>query len=87
MPGKCIAVTDVHVISPQGILTKRKGEAIPLQAWTGPKQLQEAQTTRISRKSAHGGGKAVSPTHRPPLPPIRHPWYSFLLEAEPTPRP
>ena len=53
-----------------------KGKAIPLQAWGG---------SQISRQSAHEGGKAVSPTHRPPLPPRKYSWYSFLLEAESTP--
>ena len=33
------------------------------------------------------GGKVVSPTHRPPLPPRKYSWYSFLLEAESTPGP
>jgi hypothetical protein len=33
----------------------------------------------MSRQSAHEGGKFVSPTHRPPLPPPRE---IFLLEAE-----
>ena len=37
-----------------------KGKEISLQAWTGPE---------VSRQSAHEGGKAVSPTHRPPLRP------------------
>ena len=40
---------------------------------------------QISRQSAHEGGKVVSPTHRPPLPPGN--WYSFLLEADSTPEP
>lgn len=31
--------------------------------------LQEVEPRRISRQSAHGGGWAVSLTHRPPLPP------------------
>jgi hypothetical protein len=39
---------------------------------------------RIYRQSAHEGGKVVSPTHRPPLPPRKYSWYSFLLEAEST---
>ena len=43
--------------------------------------------SQISRQSAHEGGKAVSPTHRPPLPPRKYSWYSFLLEAESTPGP
>jgi hypothetical protein len=40
--------------------------------------------SQISRQSAHEGGKVVSPTHRPPLPPRKYSWYSFLLEAEST---
>jgi hypothetical protein len=28
--------------------------------------------------------RSVSPTHRPPLPPRKYSWYSFLLEAEST---
>ena len=43
--------------------------------------------SHISRQSAHEGGKVVSPTHRPPLPPSKYSWYSFLLEAESTPGP
>ena len=43
--------------------------------------------SQISRQSAQKGGKVVSPTHRPPLPPRKHSWYSFLLEAESTPGP
>jgi len=34
---------------------------------------------------AQDGGKVVSPMHRPPLPPRKYSWYSFLLEAESTP--
>ena len=42
---------------------------------------------RISRQSAHEGGKVVSPKPRPPLPPSKKSWYLFLLEAELTPGP
>jgi len=42
--------------------------------------------SQISRHSAHEGGKVVSPTHRPLLPPTKYSWYSFLLEAESTPK-
>jgi hypothetical protein len=31
--------------------------------------------------------KVVSPKHRPPLPPRKYSWYSFLLESESTPGP
>ena len=45
---------------------------------------------RVSRKlsfpdfmtTAQDGGKVVGLTHRPPLPPRKCSWYSFLLEAE-----
>jgi hypothetical protein len=43
--------------------------------------------SQISRQSAHVGGKVVSHTYRPPLPPRKYSWYSFLLEAESTPGP
>ena len=39
--------------------------------------LQEVEAPRISRQSAHEGGKIV----------MRHLWYSFLSEAKSTPWP
>ena len=39
---------------------------------------------QISRQLANEGGKVVSPTHQPPLPRRKYPWYSVLLEAEST---
>ena len=36
----------------------------------------------LSRHSAHEGGKALSPTHRPPLLPRKYSWYIILLAAE-----
>jgi len=35
--------------------------------------------SQISRQSAHEGGKVVSPTHRPPLPPRKCSWYSLPI--------
>ena len=46
----------------------------------------KVEVHRLSRQLAHAGGN-VSSTHRPPLPPSRYPWYSFLFEAEQTPGP
>ena len=37
--------------------------------------------------TAQDGGKVVTLTHRPPLPPRKYSWYSFLLEAQSTPGP
>jgi hypothetical protein len=41
---------------------------------------------QISRLSAHGGGKVLSPTHQPSLTIRKYSWFSFLLEAESKPR-
>ena len=46
--------------------------------------LQKVEAPRISRKSAHEGGKIVNPPHPPPLQPMTYSWYSFLLEAKST---
>ena len=48
--------------------------------------LQEVEAPRISEQSAYEGGN-ISPTHRPPLPPMEDPWHSFLLQDESTPGP
>jgi hypothetical protein len=64
---------------------KGKGKAeVPLHAWSG----QEVSTKlRFSdfMTTAQDGGKVVSLMHRPPLPPWKYTWYSFLLEGESTP--
>jgi hypothetical protein len=51
----------------------------PGQALIAPGELD-------SRQSPHEGGKVVGPTYRPPLPPRKYFWYSFLLEAKVNPR-
>jgi len=51
-----------------------KGKSVPLQAWSGPEgsnQFQDFMTT------AQDGGKFVSLTHRPPLPPGNTPGTHF----------
>jgi len=50
------------------MLIKGKGKAVPLQVWSGPEgskmfRFQDFMTT------GQDGGKVVSLTHRPPLPP------------------
>jgi hypothetical protein len=49
-----------------------------------PLAVQETDVPRISKQSAHKGGKIVSPMHRPPLPPEKDPLYWFLLETHST---
>jgi len=58
-----------------------EGKLIQLLTWRGLLGLQEGEALRISRQSAHEGGKVVSPKHWPLLPLRRYPSYSFLLEA------
>jgi len=47
---------------------KKKAKAVPLQAWGGP---EGSRTLRFPdfMTIAQDGGKVVSLTHRPPLPP------------------
>ena len=45
-----------------------KGKAAPLQVWSGPKGSRKLRFPDFITK-AQDGGKVVSITHRPPLPP------------------
>jgi hypothetical protein len=53
-----------------------KGKAVPLQAWSGP---EDSRTLRLPdyMTKAQDGGKVVSLTHRPPLPPGNVPGTHF----------
>jgi hypothetical protein len=53
-----------------------------------PFGLQEVDALRFYRQLTYEGSKDVSPRHRLPLRthPSKYSWYSFLLEAESTPR-
>jgi len=64
-------------------LFKGKGKAVPLQAWSGPEDSRKFRFPDFMT-TAQDGGKVVSLTRRPPLPPRKCSWYSFLLEAEST---
>jgi len=63
-----------------------KGKAVPLQAWSGPEGSRILGFPDFM-KTAQDVGKVVSLRHRPPYPPRKYTWYSFLLEAESTPGP
>ena len=62
---------------------KGKGKAVPLQAWSGPEDSRKLRFPDFMT-TAQDGGKFVSVTRRPPLPPRKCTCYSFLLEAEST---
>ena len=55
---------------------KGKGKSVPLQAWTGPEGSRNIIFPDFDT-TAHDGGKVVSPTHRPPLPPGNTPGTHF----------
>ena len=63
-----------------------KVKSVPLQAWIGPEGSRKLRFPDYMT-TAQDGGKVVSLTHRPPLPPRKCSWYSFPLEVESTPGP
>ena len=57
----------------EGLLHERTVKSVrrqnyPSRGQDKPIGMQEVEAPRISRQSAHEGGKVVSPTHRPSLP-------------------
>jgi len=50
------------------MLHYKKGKAVPLQAWSGPEGSRKLRFPDFMM-AAQDGGKVVSLTHRPPLPP------------------
>ena len=64
----------------------RQGKAVPLQAGSDPEGSRKLKFPNYITM-AQDGCKVVSLTHRPPLPPRKYSWYSFLLEAELIPGP
>jgi len=53
-----------------------KGKAVPLQVWSGPEVSRKLRFPNFMT-TAHDGGKVVSLTHRPPLPPGNTPGTHF----------
>jgi len=56
-----------------------KGKAIPVQAWKCPEGSRRFRLPDF--KTAHEGGKVVSPTHQLPLCPRKYSRYLFLLKC------
>jgi len=63
----------VSVVSPGAI---KKGKAVPLQVWSGPEGSRKLRFPD-SMTVAQDGGKVVSLTHQPPLPPGNAPGTHF----------
>jgi len=55
---------------------KLNGQAVPLQAWSGPEGSRKLRLPDFMT-TAQGGGKFVSRTHRPHLPPGNPPGTHF----------
>jgi len=64
-----------------------KNKSYPYRDINRPLGRQEVEAKRIYRQSVHEDGKVISTTHRPPLSPSIHLWYSFLIDIESTPGP
>jgi len=58
------------------MLHEGKGKAVPLQAWSGPEGSSKLRFPDFMT-TAQDGGKVVSLTHRPPLPPGNIPGTHF----------
>ena len=56
--------------------TLLKGKSVPLQAWSGPEGSRKLRFPDFMT-TAQDGGKVVSHTHRPPLPPGSAPGTHF----------
>jgi hypothetical protein len=53
------------------VLNNVKGKAVPLQAWGGPEGSRKLSFPDFLTTAQHGG-KVVSLTHRPHLPPRKY---------------
>jgi len=63
-----------HIVNE--IKGKGKGKSVPLQAWTGPERFRKLRLPDFVT-TAQDGGKVVSLTYRPPLPPGNTPGTHF----------
>ena len=81
MSGRHMPAITGHKITFQkqtsSVRKKKKGKAVPLQAWSGPDGSRKLRFPPDYMTTAHDGGKIVSLTHRPPLPPVNAPGTHF----------
>jgi len=67
-----------YIPNPTKIPILKKGKAFQLQAWGGPVGSKKLNFPHFMTR-AQDGGKVVSPTHRPPLPPENAPGTHLCL--------
>ena len=74
---RCLETITIHVQQKShNILCKGKGEAVPLEAWSGPEGSRNLRFPDYVT-TAQYGGKVVSPKRRPPLLPGNAPGTHF----------
>ena len=71
-----MCINNVFKINRLQCTGKAKGKAVPLQAWSGPEGSRKLRFPDFMA-TAQDGGKVVSLTHRPPLPPGNTPGTHF----------
>ena len=70
-------ILHIHTSTAESLASRFvKGKAVPLQAWSGPEASRKLRFPDFM-KTAQDGGKVVSLTHRPPLPPGNTPGTHF----------
>jgi len=67
----------VQVFIPRWPRSTCTGKAVPIQAWSGPEGSRKLRFPDFVT-AAQNGGKVVSLTHRPPLPPGKTPGTSSV---------
>ena len=65
----------IFVCVPHQLKINKKNKAVPLQAWSGPEGSRKLRFPDFM--TSQDGGKVVSLTHRPPLPPGNTPGTHF----------
>ena len=58
----------INLLRPRGYYMYHQVKAVPLQAWSGPEGSRKLRFPDFMT-TAQDGGKVLSLTHRPPLPP------------------
>ena len=76
LPNKCLMTLALTGSEIKNVFEFVKGKAVPLQAWSDPEGSRKLKFPNFVT-TAQEGGKVVSRTHRPPLPPGNTPGTHF----------